>query len=212
MGTRRGASNECIHSICSYGILGNISQNYHQILPLSWTSPLLYMTVLINWSIKSLKVQKSQVILCTCIWVSYQHLTTEKFDSVFPLRQFVGLLLRCMNCGLYFISANEKFLCTKKHFTLCVNINWASAWQNLQKGMCAQRRQISLGIRPVWSVFAVRMKKAWVHNYPLTAEPRLIWVFAGSTSFIVGFVCPWLIIIIALLLSAINIHTLTHTP
>ena len=28
------------------------------------------------------------------------------------------------------------------------------------------KTQISLGIRPVWSVFAVRMKKAWVLSYP----------------------------------------------
>ena len=51
------------------------------------------------------------------------------------------------------------------------------------------KTQISLGIRPVWSVFAVRMKKAWVFR-PIerTAKtdqtgrmPRMIWVFAGRT-------------------------------
>ena len=52
---------------------------------------------------------------------------------------------------------------------------------------------ISLGICPVWSVFfAVCMKKAWVLSYPLSAQrrlwsdwgmPRLIWIFAGCTSF-----------------------------
>ena len=35
------------------------------------------------------------------------------------------------------------------------------------------KTQISQGIRPVWSVFAVRMKKAWVHNYPLSPQRRL---------------------------------------
>ena len=40
--------------------------------------------------------------------------------------------------------------------------------------MCAQRIQISLGIRPIWSVFAVRMKKAWVLSYPLSAQ-RSAW-------------------------------------
>ena len=35
------------------------------------------------------------------------------------------------------------------------------------------KTQISLGIRPVWSVFAVRMKKALVFSYPLSARPRL---------------------------------------
>ena len=35
------------------------------------------------------------------------------------------------------------------------------------------KTQISLGIRPVWSVFAVRMKKIWVLSYPLSAQRRL---------------------------------------
>ena len=35
------------------------------------------------------------------------------------------------------------------------------------------KTQISLGIRPVWSVFAVRMKKAWTLSYPLSAQRRL---------------------------------------
>ena len=35
------------------------------------------------------------------------------------------------------------------------------------------KTQISLGIRPVWSVFAVRMKKAWVLSYPLSTQRRL---------------------------------------
>ena len=34
--------------------------------------------------------------------------------------------------------------------------------------------QISLGIRPVWSVFAVRMKKHWVLSYPLSIQWTLI--------------------------------------
>ena len=51
--------------------------------------------------------------------------------------------------------------------------------------------QISIGIHPVWSVFAVCLKKAWVLGYPLSAQrrlwsdghmPRLIWVFAGCTA------------------------------
>ena len=36
------------------------------------------------------------------------------------------------------------------------------------------KTQISLGIRPVWSVFAVRMKKAWALSYPLSAQ-RWLW-------------------------------------
>ena len=63
------------------------------------------------------------------------------------------------------------------------------------------KTQISLGIRPVWSEFAVRMKKALVFNYPLSAQwrliglgdVRLIWVFAGHICHFVGFVMRWLI-------------------
>ena len=35
------------------------------------------------------------------------------------------------------------------------------------------KTQVSLGIRPVRSVFAVRMKKAWVFSYPLSVQQRL---------------------------------------
>ena len=41
---------------------------------------------------------------------------------------------------------------------------WASAWQNLQNCMCAQRRQISLGIRPVWSESSLGAQ--WVAKDP----------------------------------------------
>ena len=36
------------------------------------------------------------------------------------------------------------------------------------------KTQISLGIRPVWSVFAVHMKKPWVLSYPVSAQRTLI--------------------------------------
>ena len=36
--------------------------------------------------------------------------------------------------------------------------------------------QISLGIRPVWSVFAVRLKKHWALSYPLSV-PRRLWSY-----------------------------------
>ena len=39
--------------------------------------------------------------------------------------------------------------------------------------VCSVKTQISLGIRPVWSVFAVCMKKYWALSYPLSAQRRL---------------------------------------
>ena len=48
---------------------------------------------------------------------------------------------------------------------------WAASWQNQQNGMCTQRR---LRHPPsLIRVFAVRMKKAWVLSYPLSAQRRL---------------------------------------
>ena len=68
------------------------------------------------------------------------------------------------------------------------------------KVACAPAQaQITLGIRPDWSVFAVYMKKAWVLSYPLSAQWRLwsdwadLTVFAGRTCPFVGFVMRWLI-------------------
>ena len=41
------------------------------------------------------------------------------------------------------------------------------------------KTQISLGIRSVWSVFAVRMQKALVLSYPLSVQQRLIRLVGG---------------------------------
>ena len=59
------------------------------------------------------------------------------------------------------------------------------------------KTQISLGIRPVWSVLAVRMKKAWVLSYRLSTQRRL-WADADLSlrwahSHFVGFVMRRLI-------------------
>ena len=40
--------------------------------------------------------------------------------------------------------------------------------------VCPAKTLISLGIHPVWSVFTVRLKKALVLSYPLSAQRRLI--------------------------------------
>ena len=57
---------------------------------------------------------------------------------------------------------------------LLTGITSADKWAtNQQKAVRPAKTQISLGIRPVWSVFTVRMKKAWVLSYPLSAQRRL---------------------------------------
>ena len=70
--------------------------------------------------------------------------------------------------------------------------SFSEPWHDKTNKMSVRpaKTQISLGIRLVWSVFAVCTKKAWVLSYPLSAQqrlwscgwmPRLIWVFAGRT-------------------------------
>ena len=63
------------------------------------------------------------------------------------------------------------------------------------------KTQISLGIRPVWSVFNVCIKKAWVLRYALSAQRRLWsdWADAQADlslrwahSHFVGFAMRWL--------------------
>ena len=47
---------------------------------------------------------------------------------------------------------------------------WATAWQNQQIDLCAQRT-----LRSAWAcaVFAGCLKKAWVLSYPMSAQRRL---------------------------------------
>ena len=68
------------------------------------------------------------------------------------------------------------------------------------KWVCAQRRLRSAWASAQSEQFAVRMKKAWVLSYPLSAQrrlwsdwgdrmPRLIWVFAGRTLILLVLSC-----------------------
>ena len=56
----------------------------------------------------------------------------------------------------------------------CTILIWAASRQNQQNGMCTQRRLRSAWASPsLIRVFAVRMKKAWVLSYPLSAQRKL---------------------------------------
>ena len=99
-------------------------------------------------------------------------------------------------------------------FCGCQDIR-AVSWQNQQTDMCAQWRQISLGIRPVWSessLCAQRVAKdpSFLHADSEDSDqtgqmPRLIWVFAGRTCHFVGFVTRRLIVW-AVQVCSIQIH------
>ena len=75
--------------------------------------------------------------------------------------------------------------------------------EQTNKMTCAQQRQISLGISPVWSESSPSawrhlgsLATNWVHSEDSDQTgwmPRLIWVFAGHTDHFIGFVMRWLI-------------------
>ena len=84
---------------------------------------------------------------------------------------------------------------------------WATKWQNQQNKCAPSKDSDQPGHLPsLIRVFAVRMKKAWVLSYPLSAQQRLwsdcanaqvIWVFAGLTLILLVLSCcssccePW---------------------
>ena len=72
-----------------------------------------------------------------------------------------------------------------------VFVTWAATWQN-QQNVCAPSEDSDQPGHPpsLIRVFAIRIKKAWVFSYPLSAQrrlwsdwrmPRLILVFAWRT-------------------------------
>ena len=64
-------------------------------------------------------------------------------------------------------------LFSQHHLTFPWKLNWPGAWQNQQNDLCKAKTQISLGICPVWSVFAVCMKKSWALSFLLSTQGRL---------------------------------------
>ena len=112
----------------------------------------------------------------------------------FPAEDWVFVVFCCTICCCAFCDADLW--------------NWAATWQNQQNNCAPCEDSDQLGHPPsLIRVFAVRMKKAKVLRYPLSAKrrlwsdfmriaktmPRLIWVVAGRTCHFVGFVMRRLI-------------------
>ena len=111
------------------------------------------------------------------------------------------VIVTLLSCRVWFRICNEK-----NNLTIFIqeDIIWASAWQNQQNGMCAQRRLRSAWASPpVWSesLLSVWRKLGFLATHWAHSEDsdqtggmlRLIWVFAGRTCHLVGFVMRWLI-------------------
>ena len=93
-------------------------------------------------------------------------------------------------------------------------IIWAARWQNQQNGCAPSEDSDQSGHPPsLIRVFAVRMKKAWVLSYPLSAQRRLWsdWADAQADlslrwahTHFVGFIISWLIYFLSLLHEGIS--------
>ena len=70
-------------------------------------------------------------------------------------------------------AAVDQFLCSTCKYSE-INMTWAASWQNQQCGCAPSVDSDQPGHPPsLIRVFAVRMKKAWVLSYPLSAQWRL---------------------------------------
>ena len=86
----------------------------------------------------------------------------------------------------------------RQSWSTCFTYMWAASWQNQQNDLCAQRRQISLGIHPVWSESSLSawrklgsLATYWAHSEDSDQTgwmSTLIWVFAGCKGHFVSFV------------------------
>ena len=132
-----------------------------------------YMTVL--WS-----TMKVEYINMTCVIMFF--FLVNVFDRLPSLKRFLNIVIKIAILYIHFVP----FAMRLREF--CI---WAVTWQNQQNGMYAQRRQISLGIRPVWSESSLSSWKKlgslatqWAHSEDSDQTgrmPTLIWVFAERT-------------------------------
>ena len=79
----------------------------------------------------------------------------------------------CKQCNKMINS--ETYLLNRNLFVNVLCIKWAASWQNQQSDYAPSEDSDQPGHPPsLIRVFAVRMKKAWVLSYQLSAQRRLI--------------------------------------
>ena len=85
-----------------------------------------------------------------------------------------GLTADILNTSSSELQSFSSFLSSKLYNTLIRNMIWASSWENQQCGCAPSEDSGQPGHPPsLIRVFAVRMKKAWVLSYLLSAQRRL---------------------------------------
>ena len=133
------------------------------------------------------------------IWTKTQQISDNCIQEILPYPYSVGAVLDYNKfyiiwkfpCSLSFYRAQNHHL-----------LKWAVTWQN-QQSDCAPSEDSDQSGHPPSLIrdFAVRMKKAWVISYPLSAQRRLWsdWADAQADlslrwvhTHFVGFVMSWL--------------------
>ena len=107
------------------------------------------------------------LILCQPFFKCYKYIIYYHLHRILSL---TDSMKRCGNQKLNIPKLEERWrilpwICAKKHELIwgCKSwiisfrsVKWAAAWQNQQNDLCTlTKTQISKGIHPVWSVFAV---------------------------------------------------------
>ena len=162
-------------------------------LTMGKTKNSIWQPITILWTLsKQNQIQTINKLLCGCLVNGPGRMSFSTMDTGFLLHWF-GIFPTIWTRFFFYnhlYDTIKRSWCMKMVGYMCGLVTKSTKWH-----VHPAKTQISLGIRPVWSVFAVRMKKAWVLSYPLSAQwrPWSDWADAGRTCHFVGFVMRWLI-------------------
>ena len=108
----------------------------------------------------------------------------NKEDLVFSVVSLLTVNVRdypLLSMGILCGENNLPYICLSLHIKMTREVTetwnstlWATTWQNQQSDCAPSKDSDQPGHPPsLIRVFAVRMKKAWVFSYPLSAQRRL---------------------------------------
>ena len=124
----------------------------------------------------------------------FLHVGSKDSDQTGRLPRLIWVFAGCTGHFVAFVMLRLNYFVTL-YVLQCPGSNaiWAAAQQNQQNEVCLAKTEISLGICLVWSKPSLSAWRSlgslathWAYNEDSDQTgwmPRLIWVFAGRTSF-----------------------------
>ena len=156
------------------------------------------------WPTKGLKMLIEAVLAYVCC--SFKWSSCKKKKEFCIWIQFDENKIKIVSaCQFHEKTIKIVYYVVKSMSTRCLVVNdiWAATWQNQQNGYVPSEDSDQPGHPPIQiRVFAIRMKKAWILSYPLSAQRRLWSDWADdhadlsprwAHTHFVGFVMSWLI-------------------